>query len=218
MSKYICTLCTHRELGKCTNIMLCFMYSINQICCNISSDSDYKIISLMISESRGHGQSQLFLLLGLNFRYHVFGLCQFHDLTVFNSQQLACMLIPYISAYDVSYLGFLCGRGYLISTASISHCVSDMLDFLTLFRYWLFTSVFVTIYIIFDSILSSANGLMQLYHNWADCIVVASYGYDTTSLTRTVVVAVLALIFLKAQKIGFGLLWNRTMGPELRIS
>ena len=71
-----------------------------------------------------------------------------------------------------------------------------------LFKYWLFASAFTTIYIILGALLEAYAGFEVLYNSWADCIVLSGYGRDTAPVVRAVVVAILALLFLRVQMTG----------------
>ena len=71
-----------------------------------------------------------------------------------------------------------------------------------LFKYWLFVSAFTTIYIILGAILEAYAGFKVLYSSWADCIVLSGYNQSVAPVVRAVVVAILAVLFLRVQMTG----------------
>ena len=76
----------------------------------------------------------------------------------------------------------------------------------TFFHYWLYASAFMTIYIIFDTILDSYAGFNTIYESWSDCIIMSG-GRDIAPTVRSLVIAVLAFaFFLRMQSAGSSLL------------
>ena len=82
----------------------------------------------------------------------------------------------------------------------------DMFACFSLSKYWLFTSTFLTIYIILDAVLDSYTGFSNIYESWADCMVLSGNSRDVAPTVRAVVVAVLALLFLRMQTAGSSML------------
>ena len=63
----------------------------------------------------------------------------------------------------------------------------------------------MTIYIIFDAVLDSYAGFSALYESWTDCIIISG-GRDIAPSVRSLVIAVLAFLFLRMQEAGSSLL------------
>ena len=82
------------------------------------------------------------------------------------------------------------------------------------FRYWLFASAFTTIYIIFDSLVHSAHGFMQLYYNWSECVAYTEDMLYIGPAVRSAAVAILALLFLRVQQVCLSVLWPRMWSPR----
>ena len=89
-----------------------------------------------------------------------------------------------------------------------------MLDLSVFFRYWLFASAFVTIYIILDSLLGSVHGFMQLYYNWSECIAFTEDILYIGPTIRSIATAILALLFLKMQQACLSILWPKSWLPR----
>ena len=94
------------------------------------------------------------------------------------------------------------GSSYWSSTASCEQSGLIMPALTSLFKYWLFASAFATIYIILDAILESYISFKALYGSWTDCIILSGYGRDVAPVARSIVVLILALLFLRVQMTG----------------
>ena len=93
-----------------------------------------------------------------------------------------------------------------------------MLDLSKLFRYWLFTSAFFTIYIILDSLLHSAHGFMQLYYSWSECVAFNEDFLYIGPMIRSIVVAILAFLFLRMQQVCLSILWPKNWLPRTYVA
>ena len=92
-----------------------------------------------------------------------------------------------------------------------------MLGIYFLFKYWLFASAFFTIYIILDAVLESYSGFKNIYESWADCMVLSGNSRDVAPTIRAIVVAILALMFLRMQTAGSHMLLSVFLIPLLCV-